>query len=134
MAETGVAALGTVISIASTVSNVISFDGPSETVGTVDVSNFSSTNAEFLKLLPDGGEMTVTVNYDPGVHDAISDLMPTSVILPSAVTITFPDMAATVVSFNAWVTGFSISADIEGAAQATITLKVTGAIDWDDAV
>jgi len=129
----GQAALGTVISIGSTIINVTGFDGPSSTADTVDVSSFSTTTSrEYIQVLSDGGEMTVNVNYDADLHDVVADLVKTATA--QSCTITYANTAATVTAFSAFVTGFSPSGELDGALTATITLKVTGDVDWDDAV
>ncbi len=130
----GNAALGTVIAIGaiSPVTEVVSFDGPSASSDTYDVSNMASTAREFVAGLIDNGELTLEINYDPGVHDAIADLVGGA---SQATTITFPDAAATVVTIaSSFVTGFAPSGERDGILTATVTLKISGTVDWDDAV
>lgn len=128
----GNAALGTTIKIGAVnpVTEVVSFDGPSASADTFDISNMASSARTFVVGLVDSGEVTVELNYDPGVHDAIADLVGGTV---QACTITFADTEATVLTFDAFVTGFSPSGERDGILTATVTLKVDGAVDWDDA-
>lgn len=124
----GSAALGTVISIAGTVSEIVSFDGPSASSDTYDVSNMASSARTFVEGLVDNGEVTIEINYDPGVHDAIADFVGEAA---KACFITMADSGTTKIDFSAFVTGFSPSGERDGILTATITLKITGPVDWD---
>lgn len=128
----GNAALGTtlVIGAVSPVTEVVSFDGPSATSETFDVSNMASTTRTFVAGLIDNGELTVELNYDPEPHAAIA-LLVGGVI--QTCTITFADTPTTTVTFTAFVTGFAPSGERDGILTATVTLKLSSTVNWDTA-
>lgn len=124
----GSAALGTAISIAGAVTEIVSFDGPSAVSDTYDISNMASSTRTFVEGLIDNGEVTIEVNYDPVPHKVIAQFVGAAV---KACTITMADGGATVIGFNAFVTGFAPSGERDGILTATMTLKISGAVDWD---
>lgn len=116
------------------VANVVSIDGPSETMETVDVTHLQSTGGyrEYLPHLKDGGEVTVTTHYDPthATHDGTTGLKK-KYDDRSLVNFKF-DMSqqfATngVINFSAYVTALSKGAQVDQALEQQVTLRITGA-------
>jgi predicted secreted protein len=125
----------------TTVAQVKDITGPNMSRETIDVTNHQSPAgfAEFLASIQDGGEVTFTVEYDPGdaTHDQDTGLL----ALMGETTrrnwrLIFPVESSTPgeyegYEFEAILTGFSPSAPVKGSLTADITLKVAGAVTQD---
>ena len=108
------------------IANVTEIEGPEFERETIDVTAHDSPNGyrEWLGGLKDGGEVSLTVNYDPGDHDAIFDDLGDTVARDYKVV--WPGGIGNW-AFKAFLTGFSPSAPIDDKLSAELTLKVTGA-------
>jgi hypothetical protein len=106
--------------------------GPTLSAGTVDTTSFESANdvREFISTLRDGGTVSFTLNYLPNATNTghqllVNDLrdgtsQSYSLVFPNSVTMTFTGL----------VTGFEITAELEQAIQANVTIKVSGWPTW----
>ena len=120
------------------VAQVKDIKGPSMSRDTIDVTNHQSPGGygEFLASFADGGEVTFTVEYDPGdvTHDQTTGLLK----MMGETTrrnwrLIFPVVTNTPgtyrgLQFLAIMTGFSPSAEVKGSLTADITMKVAGAV------
>lgn len=77
----------------------------------------------FIGGLKDGGELSMSINYDPALHGTIF-----SAIGVDGVThrITLPDAGAAVVTFVGIVTGLSVGAPMDDKLTGDVTIKVSG--------
>lgn len=118
------------------IAEVKGITGPSMTSGVVDVTSFSSPNnyREFLATLKDPGQLTFVINFNPSntTHDTLKDDFDDQ--LTHNYRIEFPDGVAfaidTTCTLPCILTGYEISAQLEAAVEANITLKVTGEPIW----
>lgn len=114
----------------TTIAEVTNFTGPNETSPNIDVSNFDSAAREFIAGLKDGGEVTFEVNFigsnaqQQSLRAAQSarTLKNFKILLNDAAL----DADKTTISFSANVTGFSLTASVDAAVKASVTLKVSG--------
>ena len=131
------AAKGVVIAVSDNViptffpiGQVFSLGGPSLSADTVEVSAHDSTKfyREFVNTFRDGGEVTLGLRWDPVIHGELGDglLAVFERDVETEFQITWPNAAADVWTFSAWVTGYEPSADFDAALEASITLKITG--------
>lgn len=114
------------------IAEVRSIRGPTGRRELVDVTNHESQGGyrEFINGLNDAGEITFDINYLPfdGTHDASTGLLADfDSGIRRAFNLVFPDSGATTWSFNGLVLGFEVSAAIDDALIASVTIKVTGA-------
>lgn len=120
--------LGVTISIAATAeAQVRSISGPSPSVGQVETTALSSTWKTFLPTLPDGGEFSFVISYDPldTGHQGLQTLVGT----PAAVACVLTLHNSKTVSFSAFLTKLEISGlSPEEVISATVGFKVTGAM------
>lgn len=79
---------------------------------------------EFIGGLKDGGELSMSINYDPALHGTIFDNVGVDGV---AHLITLPDAGAATVAFGGIITGLSVSAPMDEKLSAEVTIKVTGA-------
>lgn len=104
--------------------NITNISGPGHSRETLDVSAHDSPNQyrQFLGGIKDAGEVSLDVNYDPGVHDILLDDLDDED--PRNYEIEYPD--GTVHAFAAILTGFESTAPFDDKLSATITFKVNG--------
>lgn len=111
----------------------------------IDVTNLMSTAKEYLVGLPDNGEATLQINFNPQdpVHQFLNDLAGTQTRLQFMVglsdgtaaptnvggTLTTPT-ARTTAKFEASVKSFRGSIKANDADRATCSLRISGAITW----
>lgn len=132
-------ALGTKIAVDKTggetptyteISQVLSIEGASNEVGSVETTHLGSTRKTYRPSLPDGGETSFEIEYDPadaehvflrGLADAPA-VRSWRIIYPTA-------PKATYHTFSGFLTAFNPSAGgPEENLTASITIKVTGPI------
>ena len=125
----GLAAYGTTLTgtACGLIANVVSIDGPSLSLDTVDVTAHDSADAweEIVPTILRSGEMTLELNYDPtdASHAFAAGLLHylTSRLIDTW-TVGGP-MGAW--SFDGYVTAFSPSAPHDGKLGASVTIKPT---------
>ena len=132
------AAKGVVIAISdgviptfTPIAQVFSLSGPSLSADVVDVSAHDSAGfyREFVNSFRDAGEISMGLRWDPNENthselgDGLLNLFERDVL--NDYEITWPNPAADVWEFSAWVTGYEPSADFDAALEATVTLKLT---------
>lgn len=119
----------------TTIAEVRSIGALALTVELIDVTNHSSTGGykELLPSFKDAGQVTADLNFLPS--DATQS--PTSGLINDFdnrtkrnFRIVFPNIAATTVTFAAYITNFSVNAPIDDRLSAALTLKITGAPVW----
>ena len=112
-----------------TIAGVRDLNGPGRQKETVDVTTHDSPNRyrEFRSSLKDGGEVSFDIVYDP--EDAANQGLLESDFEGSAAQpyqLLFPTTNGWAVRFNGEVVGHEITAPLEGALTATVTIKVDG--------
>lgn len=112
----------------TTIPEVKSFSGPGGSATVIDVTDLSSTAKEKRMGLADEGQLQLTINYIPdnAVHLALRADRASRAKVPFR--ISFTDSGDTTWSFDAFVTGFSVSGAVDGVVEAQVTLEITGAI------
>ena len=129
MSTSGISAKGTTIAVSSiTVALVYSIGGPSISKEAPEISDLSDDWRHFSGSgMRDAGEITLGLRYLPSnsTHDSTTGLMwHLNNDTKASCVITYPD--AETFSFSGIVTGFDISADLDSALDASVTMKVTG--------
>jgi hypothetical protein len=115
------------------IAEVKSVRGPSLSAGTIDVTTFESNRQrEFISSLRDGGQVSFAVNYLPNAlgtgHQAIiNDQRDGN---RRNFELRFDDTRTTTLAFSGVVTGCEITAELEQAVQANITVKVSGWVTY----
>ncbi|WP_432135875.1 phage tail tube protein [Streptomyces sp. bgisy154] len=112
------------------IANVGDIDGPSRARNAIEVTAHDSPDAyrEFVKGLKDGGEVSATINFDPGdsSHQALDgdfeekDLRAYQLIaLPG-------DPDELTVQFNALITDLSDTYPVDDKMERSVTFKISG--------
>lgn len=111
------------------ISEISTFSGPGGAATVIDVTDLSSLAKEKRMGLADEGQLSFTINYIP--NDTQHALLRTQRANRQETNfklIFTDDSPATTWSFAAFVTGFSVTAAVDGVVQANVTLEITGAI------
>lgn len=121
----------------TTIAEVRDISGPAFAVGTEDVTNHDSSGwREHIPTIIEAGQVTFDINFKGdatqgfatgSLYDDMVDKTKRNfqIVLPSGVGAT-NDIGA----FAAYVTGFELSAPVEGVLSASVTLQITGAVTW----
>lgn len=112
----------------TTIGNVVSFSGPGGSASVIDITNLSSTAKEKMMGLPDEGQLTMDINYDPdnASHILIRNARKTRTRCEFTITLT--DTTNTVLTFRGYVLGFAITAGVDQVVKASITIEIDGAV------
>ena len=110
------------------IGQVTAINGPSGAAPIIDVSNLSSTYREKRTGLPDNGDVTATVQYDPADtgQTRVETLRAGS--LSGNFQIVLSNSPATTWSFAGYVSEFSKTIGIDEVVEASITVNIDGAI------
>lgn len=137
MSDSATFGLGTELRISiATVFTVVpwcqSISGPDETFDTVDVTTHSSPSRyrEYIPGLKDGGEVTVTLNWDASdpAHQALQAANNAAEL--TAFQLFWPDYIEDNLSdFNGYVTGLTRSSPTDAQITRDLTIKITGPVD-----
>lgn len=109
----------------ATIANVTSVKGPEIEREAYDVTAHDSPDGwrEFIGGLKDGGEVSIEVNYDPRIHDAlVSDFDDAQ---PRNYKMVFPGTLGSW-SLKLLLTGFSQESPVDDKLSAELTYKVSG--------
>lgn len=112
----------------SDIPEIKTFNGPGGAGQVIDVTDLDSSAMEKIMGLPDEGQLTFDINYIPdnAVHASLRTARDNQTLTPFK--ITFTDDSATEWTFNAYVTGFTVTGGVNAALNASVTLEITGDI------
>jgi len=122
--------------IFTAVAEVVSLSGLDMDLQMIEATHMTSPNAwrEYIPNLKDAGELTVEMNFVP----SSSEQDPSTGFLADHENrtlrnwqILFSDDAGTVVQFAAYVTGFGVSTAVDAKTDASLRLRITGALTWN---
>jgi hypothetical protein len=118
--------------ITTAIAEVKGVRGPSLQAATTETTSFDSANdvREFLSTLKDGGTVSFSINYIPNAGGTAHQLLVSDMLSGTNQSwkLDFPNSIS--MSFTGIVTGFEISAELEQAVGANVTIKLTGWPTW----
>lgn len=102
--------------------------GPDGSAPTIDVTDLDSVAREYLLGLKDEGSFSLGIMYIPTntVHGQLRAAWANRTLMQFRMT--FADTGTTVWEFQGYVTGFSGNAAVDTVVEATVGIKITGAI------
>ena len=112
----------------ATIANVTGFSGPGGSASVIDITNLSSTAKEKLMGLPDEGQLTIDINYDPDNASHIALRNARKSRTRTEFTITLTDSTNTVLTFWGYVLGFALTGAVDQQVKASITVEIDGAV------
>jgi len=112
------------------IGEVVSFTGPGGSASVIDVTHLGSTRREKMMGIPDEGQISFDVNLVPG--DAGQDQLRTDRAARTLGTgrLFLTDTSGTILTFEAYCLNFSIQGAVDDKIQASVTLEITGEVNW----
>ena len=110
------------------IGNITGIKGPGGSASVIDVTNLDSVAKEKLMGLPDEGQVSVDLNYDPDnvQHAALRAARRNRTRMEFKIQLT--DTTATNLVFFAYVLGFSMDVGVDAAVKVNMTLEVDGPV------
>tara|TARA_Y100000310_G_scaffold281363_1_gene301792 strand:+ start:536 stop:934 length:399 start_codon:yes stop_codon:yes gene_type:complete len=124
-----ITANGTTLSVEGSISDVLRISGPNVSAATIDTTSLASIHRTFLGGIIDSGEFSFDISYDPMTPTTIENLFDAdaaSIPDSSTCVITFSDSSTW--QFEAFLTGFSPSVEMDDKVTASVSMKVTSTI------
>ncbi|CEF48253.1 unnamed protein product [uncultured bacterium] len=121
----------TISSTLTAVAQVMSIDGPNVEAATTETTNLSDVVRKFRAQLPDPGEITFTIEYDPADtgHTALFTAVMSFPQTAVACELDFAGTGTHKWAFNGLVTRFGLKGmNVDDNLEADVTIKVTGNI------
>lgn len=123
-----------------TIGQIVSFNGPSISANVIDVTNLASTAKEKLVGIQDPGNLAISVVWENEaslayLHDALIRDMQARTVRKFQIKLT--DTGTSTPSslyFSAQVVGCNISAAVDNARRADLTMAISSGIKWLPAV
>jgi len=114
----------------STIANVSDLSGPSRQRDAIEVTAHDSPDQyrEFVKGLKDGGEVTATLNYDPGqsTHSDLDSDFEEKDLRSYQIVILPGDDNEHTWTFNALITDLGDSFPVDDRMERDVTFKISG--------
>lgn len=121
---------GTLLKVSSTtIAQRVRIKPAEHTRADIETTDLDSTWKTYIAGIPDGGEMELEINYDPGsaTHATLWSLFGSGAVDDFQLVLT--DAGAAVISFDAIVKGFMLGEMTTDQLQrATVKLRITGAV------
>lgn len=110
--------------------NVTGFKGPGGAAAVIDITNLASIAKEKMMGLPDEGQFTIDLNFDPddAGHIALRNARHTRT--PIELKVQFTDSTPATAVFAGYVLGFEISAGLDAVVKASLTVEINGPVSW----
>jgi len=110
------------------IGNVTGWSGPGGSAAIIDATNLDSVAKEKLIGLPDEGQFTINLNYDPdnAAHIALRAARKAGTLVAFKITLT--DATATNIVFSGYVTGFQLKGQVNEKVTADLTIEIDGAV------
>jgi hypothetical protein len=119
--------------LSALVGEMTDFSGLGGSASEIDVTHLGSSAREFVMGLKDSGSLTVELQFEPGDVGQIFLRQRQDVLsVPTAFVMRLSDPSSTVIEFDAFVQGFSISGAVDDKVTASVTLRITGVVDFGD--
>lgn len=114
------------------IAEVKSITGPNFSLETIDATHMASPNGhrEVLPSFKSAGEVNFDVNFLPGVGTQASLFTDFTNRTKRNFKIEFPDENLTKWQFSAYITNISVGAPMDDVLGASITLTISGAVNF----
>jgi predicted secreted protein len=109
---------------------VSSVTTPELSRGSIEVTSLDSTSKEYISGLADSGSFNLEGYWDSGNAQHVALRAAAIAGTAKNVLITFPDSPQTKVLFATFPETFALTAEPDAPIAFSVTLKVSGALDW----
>jgi len=120
----------TPIEVFTAVGEVTSFSGPGGSASVIDVTSLASTRKEKRMGLPDEGQLTIELNFDPTDTAQMGLKADRAARVLRNFELVLTDASTTTLSFSGYVLNFSISGKVDDKITASCTIEITGEVTW----
>lgn len=123
----------TIANNATAIVQVVEIDGPTAEVGTIETTNLADVVKKYRAQLPDPGEITATIQYDPNTntHQTLTTMWGTWPQQLVTWNVVWPTTNNSNAAFSAVLTKFSPKGmNEDDNLEADISLKLSGLITW----
>lgn len=117
----------------TTIAEVLSIKGPSETTAELEVTSMDSSQKEFISDLPDSGEVSFEMNFvgnSASQQGLRTDLRAGTVRNFKLILNDQQTTGKTTIAFSGIVKSLDLSADKGSAYKASASIKVSGQPTW----
>lgn len=127
--KTLTAANGTLTPVAYTqIGEVTDWNGPGGSAAVIDVTHLLSTRKEKLAGIPDEGQLSLSINFDPSDAGIAAAQAARIARAEKDFKITYSDDQTA--SFSGYVLGVTSSGSVDGKVSGSITIEVTGEVTF----
>lgn len=121
------------VSTATKVGELTDFSGPGGAAAVIDVTHLESTAIQKLIGLPDEGQFSFSVNFNPTDAGQVALRTDRAARQKRAAVLKFNTTATNALKFDAYCQTYTPGGSVNGKTQANITLEVTGAVSYTTA-
>lgn len=113
-----------------TIGNITDFSGPGGQASVIDVSNLASSFKEKMMGLPDEGQFTFNINFDPDdvTHQSLRSARASRTRCEFLLTLTDANPAKG--QFFGYVLGLVISGGVDNVIKGAVTVEIDGGVTW----
>jgi len=114
----------------SNIGNIVDFSGPGGQAAVIDISNLDSTFREKMMGLPDEGQITFNLNWDPdnATHTTLRSNRAARTRTEFRITLT--DATPTAGRFFGYVLGLQLAGGVDAVVKAALTVEIDGPVAW----
>jgi len=112
------------------VGEVVSFSGPGGSASVIDVTHLGSTRREKRMGIPDEGQISFEVNLVPTDVGQLLLLGDRADRTKRSGYLYLTDTGGTILTFEGYCTQFSIQGSVDNKIQASVTIEITGEVNW----
>jgi len=112
------------------VAEISGFTGPDGEATEIDVTHLRSLAKEYLQGLPDEGNISFTGFLKPSDAAQVGLRTDRDAQAANTYSLTLTDSPPTVLTFQAFVKQFGLSAAPDGAIALNLSMRITGAVAW----
>ena len=110
------------------IGEVTDFSGPDGTASEIDTTHLQSTAKEFLMGLPDEGNFTLSINWEPSDTGQAAAIAARKARAEKNFKVTYSDDSTA--TFKGYILGLSSSGAVDGKIDGSITIRITDEVTW----
>lgn len=114
----------------SDILGITSVQGPDGSAAEIDITALESTGKEFNMGLKDEGSVSLEIIFNPDDSEHTGLRTDRDNATLRSFRITFTNSPATTATFNAYVTNYSVSGQIDEVVRLSVTLRISGSVTW----